>query len=68
MEHLSGDDDRFVGTDALSDEVFLDARDAFGGNFDAEVAACNHNAIGSVEDFVEVVDTFLVFNFGDDFD
>ena len=52
----------------LTDNLALDAGDAFQRNLDAEVAACNHDSIAGLDDLIDVVDTFLVLNLRNDLD
>ena len=68
MQHLGRNDDRFFTFDALADQQALGNGNLFGRNFDAQVAAGDHDSVGLVQDFVDVVDPFFVFDFGDDLD
>ena len=68
LEHLRGHDNGLVGTDGLVDQATLDAGNEFLSHFDAQVAAGNHDAVGSFKNFVDVVHTFLVLDFGNDAD
>ena len=68
VKHLRGHDHRFFLHHTLVNDLALDAGDAFDGHFDAEVAARDHDAIGGVDDLVDVVHAFLVFDFRNDLD
>ena len=57
-----------MGSDGLVHESPLDARDAFLRHFDAQVAACHHDAVGRLQYLVDVVHSFLVLDFRDDAD
>lgn len=50
VEHLGGGDDGFYFSGGRSNHHFLNIRYFFGGDFDAEVAAGYHDAVGAVED------------------
>ena len=66
FEHVRGDDDGFALAQAGFDDAPLDDGQFFVGNFDAEIAARDHDAVGFVDDFFEVFDGLLVFDLGDD--
>ena len=51
-----------------ADDVLLDDGNFFGGHFDAEIAAGDHDAVGDFEDVVEVIDGLRLFELGDDRD
>ncbi len=68
VQHLGGGDDGFHAADAGADHLLLDAWNLLGRDFDAQVAARNHHAVGDIENGVEVVYPFAVFDLGDDFD
>ena len=46
------------------DDLFLHDRDDSRRGFDREVAARHHDAIGNVEDFIQVLDRFGPFQLG----
>ena len=48
--------------------MFLDHRDFFGSHFDAEIAAGDHDSVGSFEDFFQMIDGLRLFEFGNDRD
>lgn len=68
MEHLRGDDNRFAPRDTFIDQHFLNARNLFIGDLNGQIAAGNHDPIGVVDNVVDPVNPFLVFDLGDDFD
>ena len=56
VEHLRGGDDGLVGRVALGDDFLLDVRNELGLNLDAQVATGDHDAVGSLENLVKVLD------------
>ncbi len=48
--------------------IFWGEDNFFYRDFYTQVATRNHDAVRGFEDFVEVVEAFLVFDFGDDVD
>ena len=69
-EHLSGDNTELGMGTAKGDEFALDDRYYFGTGFDGHVAAGDHDAIGSFDNFFERFfgfDGFFGLDFGDDF-
>ncbi|MDB6124928.1 MAG: cation transport ATPase [Pedosphaera sp.] len=66
FEHVGGDNDGTANVQAGLYDATLDDGKFFVGDFDAEVATGNHNAVGSADDGFEIFDGFLVFNLGDD--
>ena len=56
VEHLRSGDDGLVGRVALSDDLFLDVGNELGLDLDAQVATGDHDAVGSLENLVEVLD------------
>ncbi len=66
FEHVGSDDDRFTEVNAAFNDGVLEDGDLFVGAFDTEVTAGDHNAVGDFDDGIEVTDSGLVFNFGDD--
>lgn len=66
FEHVGGDDDGFAEADAVFDDATLDDGQFFVGDFNAEVAAGDHDGVGGGDEFEEVLDGGLVFDFGDD--
>lgn len=67
FEHVCSDGDGAAEVDAAFDHVTLDDGEFLVGAFDTEVTASDHDGVGFEDDFVEVGDAALVFDFGDDF-
>ena len=68
VQHLGGGDDLLAGQIGLFDEFLLDDRDLFQGNFYAQVAAGHHDAVGHVDNLVDIPYAVNIFNLGDDAD
>ena len=68
FQHLSSCDDQFSCFAAFLDQLLLETRKLRVIYFHAHVAAGNHDAVGMFYNAFEVVDTFDVFDFGNDFD
>ena len=68
VQHLRCHNHGFLRLDTLLNDLALDARNALDGHFDAEVTARNHDTIRSLDNFVDIVYTLLVFNLRDDLD
>ncbi len=66
LEHLSGDDDGFSGRLTAADKLFLDDGDLGDVHFDAEVAAGDHEAVGGVENVVDLIERLGFFDLGDE--
>ena len=66
VEHLRGGDDRLVRGVALLDHLLLQVWHELGRDLDTQVAAGNHDAIGSLEDLVEVLDAQSALDLGED--
>ena len=56
VEHLRSGDNGLVGRVALGDDLLLDVRNELGLDLDAQVATGDHDAVGSLENLVEVLD------------
>ncbi|MNH01949.1 hypothetical protein D3C79_611740 [compost metagenome] len=65
---MGGGDHHFACTVTFFDHHLLSEDNFFYRDFNAQIATSNHDAVRSFEDFVEVVQAFLVFDFGDDLD
>ena len=50
------------------DQLFLDDRDFLQGNFHPHIAAGDHDAVRHLDDVVNILHPFRIFNFGDDAD
>mmetsp|Transcript_3464 Transcript_3464/g.15235 ORF Transcript_3464/g.15235 Transcript_3464/m.15235 type:complete len:408 (+) Transcript_3464:532-1755(+) len=68
LEHLRGADAKLARDVALGDHHLLGKSDLLGGDLHAEVAAGHHDAVGVLEDIVEVAHALLVLDLGDDLD
>jgi hypothetical protein len=66
FQHLGGCDDRLGALVGAPHEILLHYRNLLNRNFHAEVAARDHDAVGSFQDLVEVVQRACSFDFGDD--
>lgn len=68
LKHLSCGNNELASLVALSDDHLLSEDNVLEWNFNAHVAAGNHDAVGYFEDFIEIIQAFLVFDLGDDLD
>ena len=68
VEHLGGDDNRLLGLDTLLDKTGLYAGNLLLRHLDAQVATGHHHAVCRFEYLVDVVDTLLVLDFGNNLD
>ena len=68
VEHLGRGDDGLVGRVALGDDLLLDVRHELGSDLDSQVAAGDHDAVGGLEDGVEVLDAQRALDLGEDRD
>lgn len=68
LEHLGGTNGGLAGNVALGDHHLLGDEDLGWGNLDTEITTGNHDTVSLLQDVVEVVDTLLVLNLGDDLD
>ena len=66
FEHLGGGDDGLAIFSRAANDVLLDGGNFLGRNFDAEVAAGDHDAVGDFEDGVEMFDGLGLLEFSDD--
>ena len=46
----------------------LDGGDILQIHLDAEIATCDHNAVGGLDDLIDVIDTLLILDLRDDLD
>ena len=67
FKHLSCRYNDFTCLIDLFDNHFLNGRDFFKRNFNAHIAAGNHNAVGNANNLVDIFNTLWIFNFCDDF-
>lgn len=68
LEHLSGANDGLASNVALGDHHLLGDEDLGRGDLDTEVTTGNHDTVSLLENVVEVVDSLLVLDLGDDLD
>ena len=66
VEHLRRRDDGLRRDVALVDELLLQHGHLFHVDLDAQIAARDHDAVGDLEDLVEVVHAHAVFDLGED--
>ena len=66
VEHLRGRYDRLVVEVALLDDLLLHMGHFGRRDLDAQIAACDHDAVGDGEDLVEVGDTQRALDLGED--
>ena len=63
IEHLSSCDDRLVSLVAFCDDRFLDMRNLMSRNLDAEIAAGYHDAVGSFNDLIDILNSLCALDF-----
>eukprot|EP00760_Papus_ankaliazontas_P027746 PhM_4_TR3431/c0_g1_i2/m.50105 len=68
LQHLCGADDGLAGDVALADDVLLCNEDLLRGDLDPKVAARHHDAVGFLQNLVEVVHALVVLDLRDDVD
>ena len=68
VEHLGRGDDGLIGLVALLDDLLLDGGAHLGRHLDAQVAAGDHDAVGLLQDVIEVVDGHGAFDLREDVD
>lgn len=68
VQYLGGGDNYFMCVDIFFDDYFLGEDNFFNWDFYVYIVMCNYDVVRCFEDFVEVVQVFLVFDFGDDLD
>ena len=66
FQQVGGDDDGLSLGEASIDDAALDQGQDVVVDFDAEVAACDHDRVGGADDELEVAQAALVFDLGDD--
>lgn len=65
LEHLSGANDGLALDVTLGDHHLLGDEDLGSGDLDTQVTTGDHDTVGLLKDLVEVVDTLLVLDLGD---
>ena len=68
MQHLGRNDYRLLDFYTFTDQNALNTRDFLGCYFDAQISTGNHDTIGSFQDFINIIYSFLVFYLGNDLD
>ncbi len=68
FQHLGGGDDAFSEHTALGNQFFLNGGQLLEGNFDAHIAAADHDALADFANILDVIYTGLIFDFGDERD
>lgn len=68
LEHLSGANDGLALDVTLGDHHLLGDEDLGSGDLDTQVTTGDHNTVGLVKNLVEVIDTLLVLDLGDNLD
>ncbi|CAY77608.1 hypothetical protein P301_A20221 [Saccharomyces cerevisiae P301] len=68
FQHLGSTDNWLTSQVRLSNQFLLDSQDFWGWDFNTQVTSGNHNTVSDLQDFVEVVNTLLVFNLDNDLD
>src|SRR5262249_27064051 len=66
LKHLSCADGGFAGNVTLGDHHLLRNEDLSGRYLNAQITACDHDTVRLFENLVEVIDTLLVLNLGND--
>jgi hypothetical protein len=66
LEHLSGTNDGFASLIAPSDHALLGQEDFLGRDFNTKITTSNHDTVGCFDNLVEVVNTLVVLDLGDD--
>ncbi len=66
IEHLGGSDDDLAPHFGQMDDVLLVDGHFLQRNFDTQVSAGHHDAVGDVEDLVDIVDALGALDLGDD--
>lgn len=68
LEHLGGRDDEFALVNSLVGDELLQQDNLLNGYLHPEVAPSHHNSVGSINDLIDILYSFVVFNFADDLD
>src|SRR5690606_596464 len=64
MQHLSSYNNRLLSLNTLTNQLSLNQRNLFLTDLDSQVATCYHYAIDVLKNFVDILNTFLIFNLG----
>ena len=68
MQHLCCYDYRFLRLHTLRDDAALDARNSLDWHLDTQVTTGNHDTIAGINNLVNIIYTFLIFNLRDNLD
>merc|ERR1719423_77292 len=68
LQHLSGADDGLADLVALCNDHLLRDKNFFSGNFNAEIATGDHDAVRLLDDLVDIVAALVVLDLTDDLD
>ena len=68
VQHLGSGDDGLAEGEGAVDDALLDAGQLSEVDLDAQVAAGDHDGVGSGQDAVDVIDALAVLDLGDDAD
>src|SRR5512145_2485387 len=63
MKHLGSNNNRFPGTNTFIDDHFLNSWYFFVRYFNSQITPCNHYPVNMRKDLIEIIHTFLIFNF-----
>ena len=66
VKHLCRSDNRFTCCVNFLDDFLLDNRYIFRRNFNTHVTSGDHDSICCFDDFINIVNTLLIFNLGND--
>ena len=66
FKHLGRNDDRFLMCLTPCDDLFLHYRGAGDVDFQSKITSGHHDAIRSFDDFIQTIDRFAFFDFGND--
>ena len=66
IQHLGGGDNDLAAHFGQVNDVFLIDRNFLQGDFDTEVSAGDHDAVGDIEDLTDIVDALGALNLGND--
>ena len=65
FQHLRSRNNRFAKSITFFNHHLLQYRYFFGRNFYAQITTSNHKTIRYIEDFINIINPFCIFNFGD---
>ena len=68
VQHLGGSDHRLARLKPLSDDLLLEDGHLGGGDLHPQVTPGHHDAVGGLQDLVDVVHALLILDLGDDAD